>query len=351
MVKYAIDKYKANADRVYATGDSSGAMMTELLAALYPDIFKAGAAFAGVPAGCSNVFDGSGLCGLPAQTAQQWGDRVRAMDKGYSGHRPRLQLFHGDADGTITYKNLAEAIKEWTNVLDLSTTPTSTQDTGLTLGTHQAKRQTWKNSCGYAVLDVLTSVGGDHGPSDALFEASYIIPFLGLDKTDAVDPEIAQCGGGGDAGVGGAGGGGDAGGAGGSSSGKDGGVGGSAGSTGAGGSSSTGGSTDSGGNSSSGGAPGTGGSQSSGGSAAGGSQASGGAVSTGGKSSTGGSAGSGSGGTSSNGGAAGNSTGGGGTNGCTCSVGSANANGHVGIVLLALGLALTTIARRRRVKP
>jgi len=351
MVKYAIDKYKANADRVYATGDSSGAMMTELLAALYPDIFKAGAAFAGVPAGCSNVFDGSGLCGLPAQTAQQWGDRVRAMDKGYSGHRPRLQLFHGDADGTITYKNLAEAIKEWTNVLDLSTTPTSTQDTGLTLGTPQAKRQTWKNSCGYAVLDVLTSVGGDHGPSDALFEASYIIPFLGLDKTDAVDPEIAQCGGGGDAGVGGAGGGGDAGGAGGSSSGKDGGVGGSAGSTGAGGSSSTGGSTDSGGNSSSGGAPGTGGSQSSGGSAAGGSQASGGAVSTGGKSSTGGSAGSGSGGTSSNGGAAGNSTGGGGTNGCTCSVGSANANGHVGIVLLALGLALTTIARRRRVKP
>src|SRR5664279_1967023 len=133
MVKYAIDKYKANADRVYATGDSSGAMMTELLAALYPDIFKAGAAFAGVPAGCSNVFDGSGLCGLPAQTAQQWGDRVRAMDKGYSGHRPRLQLFHGDADGTITYKNLAEAIKEWKNVLDLGTNPTSTQDTGLPL--------------------------------------------------------------------------------------------------------------------------------------------------------------------------------------------------------------------------
>jgi hypothetical protein len=277
------------------------------------------------------------------------------MDKGYSGHRPRLQLFHGDADGTITYKNLAEAIKEWTNVLDLSTTPTSTQDTGLTLGTHQAKRQTWKNACGYAVLDALTSVGGDHGPSDALFEASYVIPFLGLDKTDAVDPEIAQCGGGSDGGVGGASGDGavgGAGGTGGSTSAKDGGVGGSAGgTTGAGGSSANGGSTGSGGSSSTGGASGTGGSQSSGGSAAGGSQASGGAVSTGGKSSTGGSAGSGSGGTSSNGGAAGNSTGGGGTNGCTCSVGSANANGHVGIILLALGLALTTIARRRRGKP
>jgi acetylxylan esterase len=338
MVKYAIDKYKANPDRVYATGDSSGGMMTQLLLALYPDIFKAGASFAGVPAGCSNVFDGSGLCGLSAQTAQQWGDRVRAMYKDYSGHRPRVQLFHGDADGTITYKNMAESIKEWTNVMGLSTDPTSTQDTGLTLGTHQAKRRTWKNTCGYVVLDALTSVGGDHGPSDALFEASYVIPFLGLDKTDAVDPEIAQCSGGTDGGAGGAGG------VGGSSGGKDGGVGGNGGNVGAGGNSSTGGGTGSGGSSANGGASATGGSQSSGGSAAGGAQSSGGSVSTGGRSSSGGS---GSGGTSSNGGAAGSSTTDGGTTGCSCAVGEANSNGHVGVVMLALGLALT-LARRRR---
>ena len=203
MVRYALTQYHANANRVYSTGDSSGAMMTELLLGLYPDTYKAGAAFAGVPAGCSNEFDGSGLCGLPTQTAQQWGDRVRAMDPGYSGHRPRVQLFHGDADATITYKNLAQAINEWTNVLGLAATPTSTSS-GLTLGTHQATEQQWKNSCGYVVLDALTSIGGDHGPSDALFEAKYVIPFLGLDKTGAVDPEIAQCSSGGASGTGGA---------------------------------------------------------------------------------------------------------------------------------------------------
>jgi poly(hydroxyalkanoate) depolymerase family esterase len=196
MVKYALTQYRANVDRVYSTGDSSGAMMTELLLALYPDVYKAGVAFAGVPAGCSNEFDGSGLCGLSAQTAQQWGDLVRDMYSGYSGHRPRVQLFHGDADVTITYKNLAEAIKEWTNVLGLSTTPTSTTS-GLTLGTHQASRQSWKNSCGYVVLDALTSIGGDHGPSDALFQSNFVLPFLGLDSQTAVnaavDPEIQQC--------------------------------------------------------------------------------------------------------------------------------------------------------------
>jgi poly(hydroxyalkanoate) depolymerase family esterase len=376
MVKYALTQYKANADRVYSTGDSSGAMMTELLLALYPDIYKAGAAFAGVPAGCSNEFDNSGLCGLSSQTAQQWGDRVRAMYSEYSGHRPRVQLFHGDADGTITYKNLAEAIKEWTNVLALSTTPTSTES-GLTLGTHQASRQSWKNSCGYVVLDALTSIGGDHGPSDALFQSNFVLPFLGLDSQTAVnaavDPEIQQCGGGGtgDAGAGGGSGSGGSTGAGGSTTARDGGLGGrdadtstgtgggggSGGSVSSGGTSATGGSAGNSGTSSKGGASGRGGSQASGGSASGGSangtggaQESGGAVGTGGKSASGGSAGSGTGGTASSGGAAGNSAPGGGTNGCGCSLGRANSNQHAGIAVLALGLALATFARRRRNK-
>lgn len=52
MVKYAITRYNANPDRVYATGDSSGGMMTQALLGVYPDVFKAGASFAGVPAGC-----------------------------------------------------------------------------------------------------------------------------------------------------------------------------------------------------------------------------------------------------------------------------------------------------------
>src|SRR5579864_6968895 len=65
MVRFAIAQYHANANRVYSTGDSSGAMMTQLLLAPYPDVYKAGSSFAGVPAGCANAFDAQGLCGLP----------------------------------------------------------------------------------------------------------------------------------------------------------------------------------------------------------------------------------------------------------------------------------------------
>ena len=206
MVVYALSKYQANADRVYVTGCSSGAMMTELLLALYPDIFKAGSSFAGMPAGChgpndntSNATGYNGTCAggpVTSYSAQQWGDLVRAMDPGYTGHRPRLQLFHGSADPTISYSNMAESEEQYINLLGLSTNPTKT-NTGLTLGTHQATEQQWNNTCGYLVLDGFESIGGDHGPSDALFVPQYVVPFLGLDKTGSTDPEIAQCGNGG----------------------------------------------------------------------------------------------------------------------------------------------------------
>jgi len=216
MVKYAVEKYSGNADRVYATGDSSGGMMTELLLAVYPDVFKAGSAFAGMPAGCRGSNEtGSGggysnACagGSVSHTPQEWGDLARSFYPGFTGRRPRVQLFHGDADTTIKYPNFTEAIKEWTNVLGLGTNPTTT-DTSLTLGTHQAKRQTWQGSCGFADLDAFTSIGGDHGPSDTLFVAKYVIPFMGLDKTGAVDPAVEQCGSAGTGGMGSAGAGGN----------------------------------------------------------------------------------------------------------------------------------------------
>jgi poly(hydroxyalkanoate) depolymerase family esterase len=208
MVVYALSTYQANADRVYVTGCSSGAMMTELLLGLYPDIFKAGSSFAGMPAGChgpndnaSNATGYNGTCagGSVNYTAQQWGDLVRTMDPGYTGHRPRLQLFHGSADTIISFSNMGESVNQYLNLQNLSTNPTNT-NTGLTLGTHQATEQQWNNPCGYLVLDAFDSIGGDHGPSDALFAAQYVVPFLGLDKTGPTDPEIAQCGDGGGSG-------------------------------------------------------------------------------------------------------------------------------------------------------
>jgi hypothetical protein len=360
MVTYAISKYGANADRVYSTGDSSGAMMTELLLALYPDIFKAGSAFAGMPAGCRGTNESgtsmgySGACagGNVTHTPAEWGDIVRKMDPGYTGHRARVQLFHGDADPTIRYQNFTEAIKEWTNVLGLATAPTSTA-MGVQLGNHQATRQQWLNACGYLVLDGFTSIGGDHGPSDALFKAQYVVPFLGLDKTGAIDPEIQQCGSDGGAGGSvGADGGADAGargGAGGGSGGRGGGAGGAAGSSGAGG-------TAGGGNGGSGpagrGGGGRGGALGTGGSSSGGMTA--GTGGDGASGAGGGSAGSGNGGNAAAGssvaGAGGNTGAGGsdaGGSGCSCAVVATASPSHA-FLLPAITALFALVARARR---
>jgi acetylxylan esterase len=327
MVKYAISQYKGNAERVYATGDSSGGMTTQLLLALYPDVFKAGSAFAGVAAGCKDAFAMNGLCGLGAQTAQQWGDRARALDPGYTGHRPRVQLFHGNNDMTIFFPNFGEAIKEWTNVLGFPASPTMT-DMNVTLGTHKATRQRWKNQCGFVTLDTFESIGGDHGPSDALFKAEYVVPFLGLDKVGDVDPEIEQCAPGGMGGAGGAGGG---------SSGGASGAGGGVGTGGAGGAAAGSGGAPAGGSASGG----TGGAVSSAGSSAqaGSPQGTAGAPASAGQTSTSGSAGvspAGSGATSDD------------ATGCTCAMGKKSSNGQLASTALAIGLALMGLARRRR---
>ena len=46
MVRYAIAHYDVDASRVYVTGVSSGAMMTNVLIGAYPDLFKAATAYA-----------------------------------------------------------------------------------------------------------------------------------------------------------------------------------------------------------------------------------------------------------------------------------------------------------------
>ncbi|KAF3931789.1 hypothetical protein ABW19_dt0205744 [Dactylella cylindrospora] len=129
MVKWTLTRYTGDAGRVYHTGLSSGAMLTELMMGAYPDVYAGGCGFAGVPYGC---FAGSGewnsQCanGQLIKTAQQWGDQVRSGYPGYTGPRPKLALYHGTLDTTLYYQNLVEANKQWSNVFGISFTRNET---------------------------------------------------------------------------------------------------------------------------------------------------------------------------------------------------------------------------------
>ncbi|KAG8831414.1 hypothetical protein FRC17_003192 [Serendipita sp. 399] len=129
MIKYSISTYGVDPGKVFITGTSSGAMMTQVMAGSYPDLFQAASEYNGVPFACfagSSAWNSACAQGQISKTAQQWGDLVRAAYPGYSGPRPKMMLWHGTTDSTLSYNNFGEAIKQWTNVFGVSQSPSST---------------------------------------------------------------------------------------------------------------------------------------------------------------------------------------------------------------------------------
>ncbi|MBQ1019767.1 PHB depolymerase family esterase [Micromonospora sp. D93] len=180
MVDYVRQRYSADPARIFATGTSSGAMMTNVMLGVYPDVFAAGASFAGVPFACfatGGTSEWNSQCanGQLIRTAQQWGDLVREAYPGYTGQRPRMQIWHGTNDETLRYPNFGEQVKQWTNVHGLSQTPTYTDSpqSGYT-------RTRYGSSGPMAPVEAISMQGVTHNlPVDA----AQVIRFFGLDGT------------------------------------------------------------------------------------------------------------------------------------------------------------------------
>ncbi|KAI2616731.1 carbohydrate esterase family 1 protein [Hypoxylon sp. NC1633] len=167
MVTYAVQKYGGDVNRTFVTGTSSGAMMTNVLVGAYPDVFKAGSVYSGVPDGCFYVAGSTATqdppgwnnqCanGQSTKTAQQWGDLVRSYYTGYTGPRPRMQIWHGTADATLRYPNYAETMKQWSNVFGLTTSKdtTNTPQSGYTMTIYGEGNATTAQLVGYSAANV-----------------------------------------------------------------------------------------------------------------------------------------------------------------------------------------------------
>jgi len=190
MVRYVLQNRNADPNRVFVTGASSGAMMTNVLLGDYPDVFKAGAAFMGVPFACFATTDGSmwnSACanGTVIKTPQQWGDLARGAFPGYTGPRPRMQVWHGTEDTTLRYPNFGEEIKQWTNVLGVSQTPSFT-DTPVSGWT-----RTRYGSTGVMASVEAISVQGVGHSLPLSGQAAMAIQFFGLNTQPSQSPSAS----------------------------------------------------------------------------------------------------------------------------------------------------------------
>ncbi|KAF8910767.1 Alpha/Beta hydrolase protein [Mucidula mucida] len=117
--------HDADTARIFVTGLSSGAMMTNVLAGAYPDVIRGGSAWTGVPYAC---FAGEGewntecALGETIKTPQEWYDLASGGYPGYTGQRPKMQLWHGTNDTTLYVQNFYEEVKQWTIVFNVSQT-------------------------------------------------------------------------------------------------------------------------------------------------------------------------------------------------------------------------------------
>ena len=129
MVDAARSAYGLDPARVFVTGLSAGGAMTAVLLATYPDVFAAGAVLAAVPFGCATSLTAAFDCMDHGsdRTPSQWAQQVRAAFPGYSGPYPRVAVWHGTADGTVSPVNAAESRDQWAGVHGLSPLPTSTK--------------------------------------------------------------------------------------------------------------------------------------------------------------------------------------------------------------------------------
>jgi poly(hydroxyalkanoate) depolymerase family esterase len=204
MVEWAIENHGVDPARVFAAGASSGACMTQALLAAYPDVFAAGAVLAGVPAGAWTGGNAYGWS-TPSRSADAWGDVVRDLNPSYTGPWPRIQIWHGQGDTTLTYsQNWPGQTDQWTNVWGFAAgdgtaeqiQPPGAQDTW--------SRTSYVDDNG--VLGVETNSGGSNVPHDLSGRGIWgdVVRFLAPDVVPGGNPGTGGTGAGGGSATGGA---------------------------------------------------------------------------------------------------------------------------------------------------
>jgi poly(3-hydroxybutyrate) depolymerase len=189
------------------TGLSAGGAMTSIMLATYSDVFAGGGIVAGLPYGCANdpsptipiqglqcmnsghpasLPGPSGLPGFPLPgfplgefplpsgtcimffcppsssssntfTAAQLGDFVRQASN-HTGPFPKVSIWHGSTDPTVSPVNASEEMLQWTNVHGIGADQPAVNDMVKGYPHH-----VFKNAAGTAMVETFSITGMGHG--------------------------------------------------------------------------------------------------------------------------------------------------------------------------------------------
>ena len=158
MIDHMVRKHDIDTKRIFVTGLSAGGAMTAVMLATYPEVFAGGAIIAGLPYGVANNVKEAlrGMFQPSYRSRSELGDLVRRASP-HQGPWPRLSIWHGSADRTVSPINAHEIIKQW---LDVHGLPLSSMSEDMIDG---HPRKTWRDSEGQTVVESITICSMAHG--------------------------------------------------------------------------------------------------------------------------------------------------------------------------------------------
>ncbi len=161
MVDAMIAAHRLDPGRVFVTGLSAGGAMTNVLLAVYPDVFAGGAPMAGVAYGCaSNAMAAVGcMNGSRTLSEQQQFDAVRRGYEGYFGPYPVVSIWQGTKDVIVSPLNAGEIASQWRQLHNAPSRPASDEVI------QGSRRVVYEDRRGMGVVEVWRLEGMGHGIS------------------------------------------------------------------------------------------------------------------------------------------------------------------------------------------
>lgn len=118
MIAYATNEWKIDTTRIYSVGFSAGAAMSVALLASYPDVFDAGASFAGGPFQlATNLREGAkAMLGNMELPTTELVNRVKKQLPEFTDNYPKLIVYQGLEDKIVHPKSSYMLLNQWLGI-------------------------------------------------------------------------------------------------------------------------------------------------------------------------------------------------------------------------------------------
>jgi poly(hydroxyalkanoate) depolymerase family esterase len=172
MIATVRDRHAIDPQRIFITGLSAGGAMTATMLATYPEVFAGGAIIAGLPHGVARdmvqAFDRMRGHNLPAAAALS--SAVREAS-GHKGPWPKVSIWHGGGDATVSPSNADAILAQWLGVHGLPAQPLQVEQIG------NVPHRSWAGPDGQVLVEDYIIPGMAHGtPLKTAGQDSYGTP-------------------------------------------------------------------------------------------------------------------------------------------------------------------------------